>query len=172
MPFKIIGSIVKPFGLKGNLLVKSEYITFSDFSSLKNLFIGHGETPEEVFEIESINIHNKFFNVKLKNIDTRKRVEMLRKSNVFLPERELSKFINIAVEEDDYLIGFEVFDNNGKFLGNIKFCDEYPAYKILTITGKNEKEFMVPMVDKFIKSVDKSDNKIVINVLPGLIDED
>jgi ribosomal 30S subunit maturation factor RimM len=65
MPFKIIGSIVKPFGLKGNLLVKSEFITFNDFSSLKNLFIGQGETPEEVFEIESINIHDKFFNVKI-----------------------------------------------------------------------------------------------------------
>jgi len=31
---------------------------------------------------------------------------------------------------------------------------------------------MVPMVDKFIKSVDKSNNEIIINVLPGLIDED
>lgn len=171
MPFKIIGSIVKPFGLKGNLLVKSEYITFSDFSSLKNLFIGQGETPEEVFEIESINIHNKFFNVKLKNIDTRQRVEMLRKNNVFLPEKELSNFKDITVEKDGYLIGFKVFDNNGKFLGNVKFCDKYPAYKILTIVGMNEKKFMVPMVDKFIKSVDKSDNKIIINVLPGLIDE-
>ncbi len=172
MPFKIIGSIVKPFGLKGNLLVKSEYITFSDFSSLKNLFIGQGEIPEEVFEIESINIHDKFFNVKLKNIDTRRKVEMLRKNNVFLPEKELSKFKNITVEKEEYLIGFKVFDNNGKFLGNVKFCDKYPAYKILTIIGENKKEFMVPMVDKFIKSVDKSNNGIIINVLPGLIDED
>ncbi len=171
MPFKIIGNIVKPFGLKGNLLIKGEYIAFNEFSSLKNLFIGKGNEPEEVFEIESINIYNTLYNVKLNNIDSIQKVDLYKNYNVFIPENKLSVLLNETIDEHDYLIDYKVFDNNGDDLGNVKFCEEYPTYKILTVERDNNKEFMVPLIDKFIKSIDRSEKKIIINLIPGLIDE-
>ena len=62
----------------------------------------------------------------------------------------------------------EVYDQDNNHIGKVSKVMEYPAQITLKVkTAK--KEIQVPFVDAFIKSVDISNHKIVINVIEGML---
>lgn len=171
MPFKIVGKIIKPYGLKGNLLVKSEYLTFDEFSSLKNLFIGDNDKPDNVFKIESVSVHNSFFNVKLQDFNSIDEIKKIGKTNIFLSDEEFEKISRKKDKKVENFIGFEVFDNNRNRIGEVISLDDYPAQQILTVIKEDNKEIMIPFVKNFINQIDGKKKIITINLLEGLLDD-
>lgn len=63
------------------------------------------------------------------------------------------------------LISKKVYDTDNNYLGVVKDIREVPQGIILEV--KNEKTFLVPFVSEFIKDIE--DDKIIINVIEGLI---
>jgi 16S rRNA processing protein RimM len=80
----------------------------------------------------------------------------------------------VPLEEGEYyladIIGCEVFDEDGNKLGVMEDYLETAAQDVYKIRRDNGKEFLVPAVDAFIKEVDVAGGRMVIHVIPGMID--
>jgi len=67
------------------------------------------------------------------------------------------------------LIGYEVFTDSGKFVGNLKDILWLPANDVYTIE-KDEKEFLIPVISEIVNSIDHNNEEIVIRPIDGLMD--
>jgi 16S rRNA processing protein RimM len=170
MSFKKIGTILKPFGLEGRLLIRLENVDAEFLRSLKNVYWGTGSEAEDVSEIVGLDEDGKKMVLNLKSITSRNMAERLRNASLFLPENSVNKK-GRAPEAEHPFTGFTVRDPEGKNLGKIFRIEPYPAQDMLIVL-KDEKEWMVPWVESFVVEIDV-DNKILILDLPeGLLYED
>jgi 16S rRNA processing protein RimM len=61
-----------------------------------------------------------------------------------------------------------VFNNENILIGKVKDIIDNTAQPVLVIKNNSE-EYLVPMVEKFVKDIDLVNSKIVINPIEGLI---
>ncbi len=77
----------------------------------------------------------------------------------------------LDVAEGEYLdvdlVGCNVVSESGKHYGTVSRVEHYPASDMLVVDDR-----MLPMVDAFIKSVDVANKAVVVDIPPGLLDED
>ena len=76
----------------------------------------------------------------------------------------------LDVAEGEYLdvdlIGCDVLSESGKHYGKVSAVDHYPASDMLVVDGR-----MLPMVGAFIKNIDIGKKHIIVEVPPGLLDD-
>ena len=80
------------------------------------------------------------------------------------------KSIEIDGYFDEDIIGLDAY-NDEKYIGKVENILKSPAHDLLLIVNES-KHHMVPYINEFIKKIDLDNNKIFINVIEGLIDED
>ena len=74
-----------------------------------------------------------------------------------------------VLEEGEYLdedlVGCELFDARSKPLGTVTALEHYPGQDLLVVNGQR-----VPMVAQFIKSIELTAKRIVVDLPRGLLD--
>lgn len=161
----LIGQVLKPHGIKGEIRV----LSFSDFPErfkvLKNVYLSLGEKLE-IFSVESARYHKKFILLKLKNIDKIEDVEDWRGAEILIREEEIYR-----KDENFYyfheLIGLPCFIEDGKFLGKVTGFEKVKEKANLVIEEENGLEHSIPFVKKFVE-VERG-KKIIIKPIPGLL---
>jgi len=162
-----LGKITKLFGLKGELMVYVDSDEPEKYHHLELVFFEIEEEPIPFF-IESMKIKsaNQLI-VKFEDIDLASASKYINTS-LFLPINMLpllddNKFYFHEVK------GFTIIDSNYGTLGICKDILEYPHQAIFQI--KHIKgEILVPVVDQYIRKVDKKNKTIEIETPIGLID--
>ncbi|MBN2424336.1 MAG: 16S rRNA processing protein RimM [Calditrichaceae bacterium] len=164
----IVGKILKPQGIKGEL--KVEIITsFPDhFTGLKELFVKR-DNHWQTCLVENIRIEGRFAYIRFLDVESRNDAEKLRGQFLYIPAEKLKE-----LKEDEYyihdLIDLEVFDDAGVRLGKIIGVENYQsndAYVLETETGES---YLIPAVKDFIREINLSSKKMIINRINGLID--
>ena len=89
----------------------------------------------------------------------------LKGNNIYIDKNEYT--LNGYLDED--LIGLDVYDND-IYKGRIIDIYKTSTNDLLVIEGN--KRHMVPNVDTFIEKVDLENNRIYINYIKGLDNED
>ena len=162
----IVGRILKPQGIKGE--VKTEVITSfpEHFNDLNELFIK--KDSFEPIEIESRRFSNKFVFLKFKGIESRNDAEILRNEYLFVPEKEL-----FSLEEDEFynhqLIGLKVYSEENDYIGEILEIENYPEHDVLVVKDSNKEEHLIPFVKDIIREVDVESQKVKIHLIEGLL---
>jgi 16S rRNA processing protein RimM len=135
------------------------------FEELESAIID-GRTRARV-KILGVRFHRQQLLITFAGIDTRNQAEdhigdfiCVEKSELIeLPEHTFFQF---------EVIGMKVFTEQGEFLGEIKEIIEMPANDLWRISG--EREFIIPASENVVLSVDKTERKIVIRLIEGLLD--
>ncbi|MBV6457352.1 MAG: Ribosome maturation factor RimM [Fimbriimonadaceae bacterium] len=156
-----IGQVVGVFGLKGHVKVKILTEFTERFEPGQKLWIDGHER-----EILDAKWHRDQARIALAGISTPELAESLRWKYLEVPKSERPN-----LEEDEYyvddLIGFEAFDASGKPLGKVNDVIAAPAHDILDIGG-----VLVPAVEEFVVEIDLDNERVVIQPIPGLFDDD
>ena len=63
----------------------------------------------------------------------------------------------------------DVFDQNGKKLGQVIKVEEFPAQNTLRVRNNKGKDFFVPFIKEFIIDVNIGEKKIVVKVIGGML---
>ena len=162
----IIGKVLKPQGIKGE--VKAEVITSfpEHFNDLTGLYIKKEEY--EILEIESRRFSKNFVFLKFKEIQTRSDAETLRNAYLYIPEEELH-----TLEEDEFythqLIGLKVFSDENVYIGEILEVESYPVNDVLIVKGSNKEEHLIPVVKDIVREIDVESQKVTIHLIDGLL---
>ena len=155
-----VGKVVGTHGIKGEIRILSDF-QFKDkiFVVGKKLIIGNQE-----YVIRSYRRHKNFDMVTLNDYKDINEVLFLVKKKVYISEDELGLDDNEILDEE--LITYTVLTDDGK-CGIIKeIFLASPNNKILRI--QFEKEVLIPLNSPMVKSISKSEKKIIVELLEGM----
>lgn len=164
----IIGKVLKPKGLKGE--VKVEIITsFPDhFETLHTVY--RNENDQWIpLRIREARREGAFVFIRFDRVESIEQAEELRNEYLYIPEEELT-----PLAEDEYyihdLIGMLVVDEQRNRIGELVQVDAYAGNDVYVIKAPDGKEFLIPAIKDVVKKVDVANKTMIIHRMEGLID--
>ena len=155
-----IGKVVNTHGIKGEIRILSDF-PFKDkvFVIDKKIIIDNKE-----YIIKSYRVHKGYDMVTLDGYNDINDVLFLLKSSVYVLKNELD--LNDDEILDEELLEFKVFTTDGKE-GNItEIFKASNTNKILRVMF--DREVLVPMNSPMIKSIDKENKKVIVELIEGM----
>ncbi len=161
--FVAIGVVVRPFGIRGEVLVDILTHDLAHLSPGRTVYVG-GEPRV----IEGCRFHQGRAIIRLAGIGGRHQAEGLRSLYLEVPEGELP-----PLEEGEYyyyqLVGLQVRTTSGAELGHVvEVMATGGDYQVLVVRGPAG-EVLVPAVDEFVRAVDLNRGLLVVEEVPGLL---
>ena len=161
----LIAKVNKPHGVRGELRITS----MSDF--VKERFVPgkmlyfevDGKTEEYV--LKKIRPQNERFLITLEGIENVNEVDHLRHADILIDYDELHDLPKGQYYFID-LIGLDVFVDDQK-IGVVKEMFDLPAHPVMNVST-DERDIMIPYVDRFILSVDLEAKRINVDWMEGL----
>lgn len=163
-----LGKIVRKYSFKGELLAKLDTDEPELYVDLDSVFVDFGPSLVPHF-FESSQLHKStLLRMKLEDIDTEEDAEDLIGAHLYLPLTMLPK-----LEGDKFyfheIIGFTAIDKNFGPIGEITGVNDTTSQAIFEI-DRDGNQVLVPMIDEFIKKLDREKKEIHLEVPDGLID--
>lgn len=163
----VVGRIVKPHGIKGELVVEVYSDAPERFARGSTVDAGDpdGHTLEPLTIAKTRDDRGKLL-VTFRGVSDRTAAERLHGALLSIPAAEVAP---LAEGEfyDWQLQGLAVEDEEGLALGTLVRVDRGPGPD-LWIVETDAGEVMVPAVEEFIRAVDLDAGKVVIHTIPGL----
>ncbi|MDO5724748.1 MAG: ribosome maturation factor RimM [Tissierellia bacterium] len=162
--FVLLGAIVKPHGIKGEVKVIPIDTDVLRFQNLNEIYIG---SEKQSISVEGFKNSGKFAILKLKEIDN---IE----DAMALTEKEIYSTISNRPTLDDGkfyisdLISLKVKDLYTKKTGLVANVETYPANDVLVCKFENSIA-KIPMIKEFIKEIDLEDGLIIVETIDGMI---
>lgn len=163
--FIAIGKIIQPHGLNGYLKAIAYSGILERFLELKTLYI---ETEDETkgLILEDVILQDNYALIKFKNINNREEAASLVQKDLFIPYED-----RLKLPEDNFfihdLIGLQVFDIDGNYLGIIENVMQVGANDIYQI-NHGDHEILIPAATEFVKKISLKDKKIIVKLIEGL----
>ena len=164
-----IGRLVKPHGVKGR--IKADY--FGDdphHFPYRELWITDNLGMLHSYEIEETTPHSRYLILQLKGIRTIEEAQLLIGKEIFVPRGALPE-----LAEDEYywseMVGMLVRTESGKELGRVREVFRTGANDIVAVDGRRG-EVLVPMVNEFIRDIDREREVIIVRSIEGLWEKD
>jgi 16S rRNA processing protein RimM len=134
-------------------------------SSHTTLYIGPKAAP---YTLQGVRLHGGGALLKLTGCDDRNAAEELRGQVVQIPLEEA-----VPLDEGEYyehqVVGAEVITEQGDLLGQISEVLHTGANDVYVIHGSRG-EILVPVTDEVVREIDLDEQRIVVALLPGLLE--
>lgn len=164
------GLIIKTHGLKGEVCLTAFSRDFSNLEYIENIYLEINFAGGfKKYEIASYYLSGKHAVLKISGLDNINSADDLKNKTVYVDSDELSD-----TNEDEYywfqIIGIQVYEKGGKFIGQVQDLLDRSQQPILIIVGTDKREILIPFADEIIKEIDLKNNKIIIDPPDGLLD--
>ena len=149
-----VGKVVGTHGIKGEIRIISDF-QFKD----KVFVLGNGLIiNDKDYVIRSYRKHKNFDMVTLNDIN---EVLFLVRNKVYFDKEKL----NLSNEEvlDEDLLEFKVIDQDGRVGKVVEVFLASPTNKIIRVMF--DKEYLIPAYSPMLKSIDKSNKCIYVDIL-------
>ncbi|HHV28686.1 ribosome maturation factor RimM [Acetivibrio mesophilus] len=167
-----IGKIVNTHGVKGEVRV----IPLTDdplrFNKLKCVYISKEMSDEmQKFDIVSVKHQKNFVIIKFNGIDDMNAAERLKEHFVIIDRKDAVKLPKDTFFICD-LINMNVFDHEGNNLGVLTDVLSTGSNDVYVVKNENKKEILIPALKSVVKEVCFENNKMVVELPQGLIDDE
>lgn len=165
-----VGRVITAHGTRGEVSVDP----FTDFPE-ERFAAGNsmllGEDMEEA-EIATARPHKGRMLVRFGHVTNRDDAEALRGSWIYIAEEDAAE-----LDEDTYyihqIVGLTAQTGDGQILGTVQdvlFTGANEVYVVKPAAGVNEgREILLPAIGEVIAAVDIEGGRLVINLLPGIL---
>lgn len=163
--FLVIGQVVKPHGVRGEVRVTPHTELPERFTWLETVYVG--EVDPQLVTVEDARLHKSVVLLKLAGYDDRDAAESLRGQWLQVPEEE-----GIPLQEGEYYLyqleGLLVYSEAGDRLGELVGVIETKANNVFVVQGSRG-EILLPDIDDVIKEIDFENGRMTVHLLPGLL---
>jgi 16S rRNA processing protein RimM len=159
MTLKPIGYFSKPHGLKGHLILFTEY----DFKNKPEVVFIEQAGSQAPYFIENIKPFNNGFLIKLEGVNDINAASVLKNQEVLADEKLIIK------EKGFEYLNFTLIDELKGEVGRITGLEGNAANPLL-IVGTGEKEILLPFSEELIMKVVKTKKQLFYKAPEGLID--
>ena len=163
-----LGKIVKKYSFKGELLAKLDTDEPAIYENLDAIFIDLNSTLIPFF-IEKSQLHKSdLLRLKFDDINNEEDAEALLKSDLYLPLELLPKLEGNKFYFHE-IINFKLIDENFGLVGVVKGVNDTTAQALFEV-DRDGIEILIPLIDDFIKKIDRTNKSITVNTPKGLIE--
>ncbi|WP_133537908.1 ribosome maturation factor RimM [Tenacibaculum caenipelagi] len=163
-----LGKIVKKHSFKGEVIIKLDTDEPNLYENLESVFVDLGNNLVPFFIEKSSLSKGTMFRVKFEDVDSEADAEAIIRAGVYLPLDLLPKLSGNKFYYHE-VIGFTVVDASFGTVGTIMSINDSSAQPLFEI-DREGKEIFIPMIDDFIKKVDRENQTIVVDTPEGLIE--
>jgi len=166
--YLVIGKVVAPWGVRGEVKVAIETDFPEHFERLKQVYLGEEATS---FALESSRLHKGHVLLKLKDCNHRDAAEKLRGQLVQIPIEPIEEAMPLG--EDEYyvhqIIGLDVWTTVGEHLGQVSEVLFTGANDVYVVQGEKG-EILIPAIEDVILEINLAGGRLTVNLPEGLID--
>lgn len=163
-----LGKIVRKHSFRGEVVIKLDTDEPHLYENLESVFVQHGANLIPFFMEKTLLQKGNQLRVKFEGVDTEADAEALMKSSIYLPLSLLPKLEGNKFYFHE-VIGFQLEDVNQGIVGEITGINDTTAQPLFEVDREGV-ELLIPMIDHFIKKVDRSNKTILVETPEGLID--
>jgi 16S rRNA processing protein RimM len=167
--YMAVGMVASVHGLRGEVKVELHTDFPERFAPGEMVYLGANLQETVIVEARP---HQGHYLLKFRGIGSREQAEDLRGLWIFIPETDAAD-----LEEDTYfvhdIIGLSVQTVSGKLLGTVDQVLFTGANEVYIVKTADEppRELLLPAIAEVIKQVDLENGILVVEPLPGLLDE-
>ncbi len=153
-----VGRLRRSHGVNGEIILEVFSEKLSHFKPGKIIFIGQSHQP---MTIASVRPHDSMLLVKFDGIDTPEDLASYRNQLVYIP---VSQLPSLPKGEHYFyqLIGLEVVDQHGEFLGILTEIIQTGSAPVYVVTSTDGHELLFPAIPDVVKKIDIEARKIII----------
>ena len=159
-----VGRVTRTHGLKGELKF---FPTDQEDLAVQNdqqILLG-----EATFKIKSVRGAKLPFIIKFEGVDSIEAAQSLSGQEVLVAKEDFE-----SLPEGEYyrfeIEGLKAFDDTGKYYGVIEDIIETGSNDVYVVR-ENDKEWLVPMIDSVVKSIDLEQGKLIFHCVEGLFED-
>lgn len=165
--FLRVGIIATTHGLKGEVKVHNTSDDPNRFESLEQVYIDTGKEKIPA-TVETVRYFKNTVILKFKEFNSIEGVEAFRGKDI-LVDREHA----LPLGENEYyicdLVGLSVFTDEGEEFGTLTDVMRTGANDVYIIRGKDDKEYLFPVIPDCIRKVDLENRTLTVHILDGLL---
>jgi 16S rRNA processing protein RimM len=169
-----VGSIVKAFGIKGDMIVHPLTDAPERFRSLRRVYLvpasvadGSADGEPVTTEIIAVQIDPRGVRITCTCAPDRTAAETFVGFLVMIPPEEA-----VTLPDGTFfvhqLIGFNAVDEEGTPLGTLTDVLRFPAHDVYVIGAAGQRDLLVPAVREFVRSIDLSTRTMTLRVIEGM----
>lgn len=164
-----IGQVAAPQGVHGDVRILSLTDFPERWTRLTSVYLGDEPVPRAV-RLVGWTRGGAMPVLHFPGVESREAAEKLRGQYVAVPLAEVH-----PLPADTYytfqLVGLAAEDPDGRPLGRVVAVEPGPANDLLVLELPDGRQARVPMVRAFVPVVDLEGQRVVIQPIPGLLDE-
>jgi 16S rRNA processing protein RimM len=164
-----LGIIARKHSYKGEVVIKFDTDEPELYNQLDAVFIEINDKLIPFFIEKSLLQKGNQLRVKFEGIDTEEDAERLLKSSTYLPLKLLPKLEGNKFYYHE-VIGFAIEDVKFGIIGKITSINNQTAQALFVIENDDKVEILIPIIDNFIKKVDRKEQKVTVIIPDGLLD--
>ena len=161
------GKILRPHGLKGEIKVLPYSGNPENFQQIQYIYTQSGCTEPQRHKVSARKLQKNFIIARIQNVNSVEQAELLRNKEVHVDKNDLP-----SNQEDEYywfeLIGLSVYSQSGALIGKVDSLIDNAAQPTLVIRDSS-REYMVPLIDRFVKKIDLGNSKIIVESIVDLV---
>ena len=162
-----LGKIVKKHSFKGEVIIKLDTDEPELYGNMESVFVDLGNNLVPFFIEKSSLSKNTALRVKFEGISTEADAEAIMRAGIYLPLELLPKLYGNKFYFHE-VIGFTVVDTNFGEVGELIYINDKVAQPLLEIK-RGEATVFIPMIDDFIKKIDRENKIFEVETPEGLI---
>lgn len=163
-----LGTIVRKHSFKGEVIIKLDTDEPELYEHMDALFVGLGNSLVPFFIERSSFQKAEQLRVKFEDVNTEQEADAILKSDVYLPLELLPKLTGNQFYFHE-VIGFKVVDTRHGEVGIIEGINDHSAQVLFEIKN-GDRHILIPLIDDFIKKVDRKNKTILVETPEGLIE--
>ena len=163
-----LGKIVRKHSFRGEVVIKLDTDEPELYQNLESVFVALGNDLVPFF-IETISLQKgNQLRIRFEAVENEADADAILGIEVYLPLKFLPKLTGDKFYYHE-IIGFDIEDVNYGYIGVIEGINDSSAQPLFEVNS-NGTEIFIPMIDNFIKKVDRENEKIIVETPEGLID--
>lgn len=159
------GIVLKPHGVKGELLVKTNFQLSEHFELTESVFLEIEGLLVPFFVEEYTISSTESLTIKLADIDNKNKTLRFIDCRLFIEDDGKKN----TKADSTGIIGYTLEDQDGKRLGIVSGIEDIPGNLLLSVIY-NKKEILIPFHEQLVIKIDKRKRIISMEVNQGLID--
>ena len=163
-----LGKIVRKHSFRGEVVAKLDTDEPEIYRNLESVFVELNNNLVPFFMEESLLQKGNQLRIRFEDVLDEADADAILGAGLYLPIEFLPKLTGNKFYFHE-IIDFDIEDVNFGYVGVITGINDSSAQPLFEINS-NGTEVFIPMIDDFIKKVDRDQKKIVVETPEGLID--
>ena len=155
----VIGKIVAPHGVRGDIRIMPLTDKPEQFLNLKYLLLPDGKQ----LNIKNARFHKNMVLISTKEITTMNDAELLRDKDVAVYFEDLPELNEGEFYVSD-LIGLDVVDLEGQKIGTFKDAQTTGVNDYYIVSVPGQKDIIIPALKRYVKEINLAEKRIVVEM--------